>query len=423
VAASVNRGDVVVRSEAAIDLSFHFPAAAQSSPRDPLVGGCDVCGLGGGATCGCDPGRGGAWGTEPRFAELERAARPTTRMSMLTSTSAHEPVAMRTRSRKAVTPQAKPPEDASKTVPITPPRAAKRSRTSSDDATEVIELEDVNSRPVLSLGSVASIRRREQSVQWIINTSKRLRFQKETLFLACNIFDRVLHSMQLAGSHGSISEAQHLLLAATALHVAAKYEELQMPRSLAVINELEQTSHHTFNSSMVIDMEASLLRTLGFRLHTTSPLAWLGLFLVRGGLDAESNAATSAPMMRSLKGWSVRFLELALGSAPMTRFSPSIQAAAALHLAHRLHALHWTPALTLRMRWSFSESELAACIGEFEHLRMQAATAKPKDPIEEASRHVTTSCSLMSPSTTTMPPKQRFKSCHASNHALGADVR
>ena len=103
---------------------------------------------------------------------------------MLTTTSAHEPVAMRTRSRKAlILHDAKLDDDStSKTAPITPSRTAKRSRTSSDDTSEVIELEDINSRPVLSLGSLAS-QRREQSVQWIINTSKRLRFQKETLFL------------------------------------------------------------------------------------------------------------------------------------------------------------------------------------------------------------------------------------------------
>ena len=78
----------------------------------------------------------------------------------------------------------------------------------------IMEDAGTDERPALLL-TAALAQQRKEAVEWTLTTAKQLRFHRETIFLSVNLHDRCLQSMLGGKSEGSISEAQHLLIAST----------------------------------------------------------------------------------------------------------------------------------------------------------------------------------------------------------------
>lgn len=105
---------------------------------------------------------------------------------------------------------------------------------------------------------------RKSLVQWIIKLHYRFRMTLETLYLTVNIVDRFLSSKP-------VSSTKIELIGATALFIAAKYEEVHPPN----MQQLIYCCGDKFDANTVREAESYIITTLNFELNFAGPLSFL----------------------------------------------------------------------------------------------------------------------------------------------------
>ncbi|XP_013014603.1 cyclin-P isoform X1 [Cavia porcellus] len=150
-------------------------------------------------------------------------------------------------------------------------------------------------------------------VDWLVQVHEYLGLAGDTLYLAVHLLDSYLCT-------GRVRLQRLQLLGVACLFLACKMEEcvLPEPASLCLL------SAGSFSRAELLRAERRILSRLDFRLHHPGPLLCLGLLTALTG---------SRPQVMLLATY---FLELSLLEAEASGWAPSLRAAAALNLAHRV---------------------------------------------------------------------------------------
>lgn len=147
-------------------------------------------------------------------------------------------------------------------------------------------------------------------MEWMVYVQRRCHLLPEALHLAFDIVDRYL-------SKKRVRAARLQLLAATALFIASKYEQICPVR----LSDLAHFSGGTYKRQDVIDMEAKILRAIDFRVSKPTTYSFLGRFLF----------LADAPEMTRFAA--TYYLELAVQDCDLLSHRPSLVALAVVCLA------------------------------------------------------------------------------------------
>lgn len=185
---------------------------------------------------------------------------------------------------------------------------------------------------------------------WMVEVHERYRYRAETLFLAQNLVDRYL-SVRL------VTRGRLQLVGTTSMMIAAKFEEIDVPKA----EEFAYITEDTYSKDEVIKMECEILTALDFEVVAATPVHFLDRLLRANGSDAVQRALTSY------------LLELGFLDVKWLRFLPSLAVSAAIFVSNDLMGRHpaWPAAMVHHSH--YQEHDLAACAT---HLRAQLAAAR-----------------------------------------------
>ena len=140
-------------------------------------------------------------------------------------------------------------------------------------------------------------------------------FRQETLYLACNLFDRFLLHLKQSNKLNMVSIKIVML---TCIFISAKYEEIYPP----FLEEYKEFL--TFSENDIFKLEYDILEYTGFNLHIYSPYLFLSKFYL---LEDKENLKIF---------YGAQFiLELSIISLVFCAYKPSLQAALSLYLSKK----------------------------------------------------------------------------------------
>lgn len=150
-------------------------------------------------------------------------------------------------------------------------------------------------------------------IDWLVEVHSKFRLLSETLFLAVNLIDRFLSTRQVA-------LAKFQLVGATALFIAAKYEEVFAPS----INQFVYIADKGFTNEDIILAERYMLTTLNFDIKFPNPLNFLRRCSKADNYDVQTRTVAKYIM------------ESTLLSEKFISYRPSLIAAAGLFIGRAL---------------------------------------------------------------------------------------
>lgn len=170
-------------------------------------------------------------------------------------------------------------------------------------------------------------------MDWLIQVHHRFQLLPETLFLCVNYIDRFLSCKVV-----SINKLQ--LVGATAILVAAKYEEIQCP----TVSEICYMVEGSYKVEEILKAERFMLSMLQFELGWPGPMSFLRRISKADDYDLET---------RTLAKY---FLEVTLMDERFVASVPSFTAAGAHCLARlMLRKGNWTPAHVYYSNYTYSQ--------------------------------------------------------------------
>jgi len=177
-------------------------------------------------------------------------------------------------------------------------------------------------------------------IDWLVDVHKKYKLRPETLFLTVQLIDRYLEVQ--------VTKQSHLqLVGATALLIAAKFEEIHPP----AIKEFEYITDKAYSRDEILKMEIIILKALQFKICAPTAVLFLEKFQSVNGCS-ESHCSLSQYL-----------LELSLGEYKMLKYAPSHLAASAILLSNKLlRKPSWTAASTKQTK--MSEPMLKDCAKE-----------------------------------------------------------
>ena len=118
-------------------------------------------------------------------------------------------------------------------------------------------------------------------IDWIIDIHYKFKFTDETLYMTVYIIDRYLsHNINNKRSL-KIDKNNLQLLGITALLIACKHEEIDIPK----INDFIYISDNIYTKNDVVNMEYHLLNLLNFNLLVPSPIKFYEYLAINFGFD------------------------------------------------------------------------------------------------------------------------------------------
>lgn len=153
---------------------------------------------------------------------------------------------------------------------------------------------------------------RYKLVEWLITVHQKLHLSDETLYLTCNIIDRMFLLRH-------IPNEKLPLLTVSSLFIASKYEEVTPPSLLTFITLLNDKSED------VLQAEKYLLCVLDYKLDYPQPLNFIRYYSKADNYDV------------SIRKMSKILLECSLLSDKITSLRGSVKASAAYLLARMIY--------------------------------------------------------------------------------------
>lgn len=170
-------------------------------------------------------------------------------------------------------------------------------------------------------------------LDWLVQVHARFSLLPETLFLSVNYIDRFL-------SCKVVSLAKLQLVGATALFLAAKYEEVNCPS----ISEIVYMVDNGYTMDEILKAERFMLSMLAFELGWPGPMSFLRRISKADDYDLET---------RTLAKY---FLEVTIMDERFVGCPPSSTAAAAHCLARQmLRKGDWTPAHVFYSNYTYAQ--------------------------------------------------------------------
>ncbi|KAH7567031.1 hypothetical protein ACOSP7_011272 [Xanthoceras sorbifolium] len=190
-------------------------------------------------------------------------------------------------------------------------------------------------------------------IDWLIEVHYKFELMEETLFLTVNLIDRFLAVQPLA-------RKKLQLVGVTAMLLACKYEEVQVP----VVEDLILISDKAYSRREVLDMEKLMTNTLQFNLCVPTPYVFMRRFLKASQAD------------KKLELLSFFMIELCLVEYETLKFPPSLLAAASIYTAQCTLSgfRHWSK--TSEWHSSYSEEQLLECSRLMVTFHQKAGTGK-----------------------------------------------
>ena len=108
---------------------------------------------------------------------------------------------------------------------------------------------------------------RAMLIDWLVDVHENFKLIDETLFLTVNIIDRFLSKVQ-------VGKSNFQLIGVTALLIACKFEERQVPN----LEKFVYVTEYAFNIKQLLQTERKMLDVLGFDLAWASPIRFLELY-------------------------------------------------------------------------------------------------------------------------------------------------
>ncbi|KAM3230266.1 hypothetical protein ACQJBY_060828 [Aegilops geniculata] len=190
-------------------------------------------------------------------------------------------------------------------------------------------------------------------VDWLVDVVDEFNLLADTLYLAVSYIDRFLAA--------SVTTRDRLqLLGVASLFVAAKYEEIHVPK----LDKFSDITDGTYTNQQVVKMEADILKYLNFQMGSPTVRTFLLRFLIscRGG-----NCASA----KRLELMCCYLAELSLLDYDCIRFLPSVIAAACLFLARFTISPKIRPwNLMLQEKTGYKVSDLRSCILRIHDLQL-----------------------------------------------------
>eukprot|EP00741_Cyanophora_paradoxa_P020768 tig00021312_g20047.t1 len=163
----------------------------------------------------------------------------------------------------------------------------------------------MSQQPAIDIGMRAVL------VDWIIDVHTEFQLSNETLYLTVALIDKFL-------SKHRIDKSNLQLVGVTCMWLASKYEEIDPHR----VTEFSDICDNAYNWKMIVETEKLLLKALNWELSFPSPYDFLRCWSV--SRVSPNKAAFEA----------AKFLtEVALQDYSFLKYTPSVLAAAALHVA------------------------------------------------------------------------------------------
>ena len=175
-------------------------------------------------------------------------------------------------------------------------------------------------------------------IDWLVEVHLKFKLLPETLYLTVNLIDRYL-------SHTQIIRSKLQLVGVTCLLIACKYEEIYPP----IVSDVVYITDNAYKASEILEMEKSILFTLDFEMHVTSPYRFFERYCYLTK-PTETEVFFAQYMM-----------EGSLVSQAMIKYTPSILAASALYFAGKMcrNVNIWTR--QVQESSLLRESDLRAC--------------------------------------------------------------
>jgi len=191
----------------------------------------------------------------------------------------------------------------------------------------------MNDQPDLDASARASI------VDWLVGVQMRYNLKTETLFLAVSILDRFLATKR-------VQRKDLQLVACTSAFIAAKFEEIQPPE----VRDFVHITNRECPREDILAMEVRMLTALEFCLCRPTAAHYLQRYQPEGHCSG-----AHASLLQYV-------LELALLDLKMTRFSPSLQGAAASLVSSKVLKLSpgWPASMARRTKRTEAAVQLCA---------------------------------------------------------------
>ena len=176
-------------------------------------------------------------------------------------------------------------------------------------------------------------------VDWLFAVQLKFKLKEDTLFLAINYLDRYLELRE-------VTREKLQLIGATALFLASKYEEVAPPE----LKDFVYITDQAYNESEFIGTESLMLKTLGHCLTVVTPNILLSRLCT---LDHKCT--------KRIYFLSNYLIELSLLEYRMLKHKPSVQAAAALYVSHKICKVAPVWEKSMEKYTGYSESTLKSC--------------------------------------------------------------
>lgn len=150
-------------------------------------------------------------------------------------------------------------------------------------------------------------------VDWLVDVNCKFKMASQTIFMAVNLIDRYLALTK-------VSHKRLQLVGIAALMIIGKYEEIYPPS----LKDYLAVCCNVYTSAELLEMEGSILTTLGFSLVTPTPFFFLEIYGVTEGLSPRTFAFCQY------------FLEIALLDTGHLLHNPNELAAGAVYLCRKL---------------------------------------------------------------------------------------
>lgn len=203
-------------------------------------------------------------------------------------------------------------------------------------------------------------------VEWFAGLRKQLNLSGETLFLAVNIVDRYMSTVEVRQKHLQLAGAAAFL-------IAAKLEEIKPPDAKTLV----YYTADAYTRQQLVKMEIGVLGALRFEVASPTALHLLvHLQSAAGALGRPEELRQDGPRADSSKEHARRILECSLTNYPMAGKTPSQLACAALLLGNEQAGLQpWPESL---MRMTGYSRELLEPLADDLHALMAAKESAPR---------------------------------------------
>mmetsp|Transcript_40222 Transcript_40222/g.86283 ORF Transcript_40222/g.86283 Transcript_40222/m.86283 type:complete len:756 (-) Transcript_40222:290-2557(-) len=189
-------------------------------------------------------------------------------------------------------------------------------------------------------------------LDWLVEVHMRYRFRLETLYLAQNIVDRYLSVRQ-------VSRRSLQLVGTTAMMIAAKFEEIDVPKAA----EFAYITDDSYLKDEILRMECTILTALDFEVVVPTAAHFLNRLLRANCSDQKQKTATRY------------MLELFMMDIKFLKYSPSHVVSAAIMLSNEMAQRDTIWPAAMARHTQYQEQDLRACSDELQQHLMTARTS------------------------------------------------